>query len=36
VFTMDYRPAVPQSVQGPMLVKEYGIKGNTSCSTCHR
>ena len=36
VFTMNYRPAVPQSVQGPMLVKEYGIKGNTSCSTCHR
>jgi Cytochrome c7 and related cytochrome c len=36
VFTMDYRPPVPQSVQGPMLVKEYGIKGNTSCSTCHR
>jgi hypothetical protein len=32
---MDYRPGVPQSVQGPMLVKEYGIKGNTSCSTCH-
>jgi hypothetical protein len=36
VFTMDYRPVVPQSVQGPVLVKEYGIKGNTSCSTCHR
>ena len=36
VFTMDYRPAVPQTVQGPLLVKEYGIKGNTSCSTCHR
>jgi hypothetical protein len=36
VFTMDYRPTVPQTVQGPMLVKEYGIKGNTSCSTCHR
>jgi hypothetical protein len=36
VFTMDYRPPVPQAVQGPMLVKEYGIKGNTSCSTCHR
>jgi len=36
VFTMDYRPSVPQSVLGPMLVKEYGIKGNTSCSTCHR
>jgi hypothetical protein len=36
IFTMDYRPPVPQSVQGPMLVKEYGIRGNTSCSTCHR
>ena len=36
VFTMGYRPAVPQSVQGPRLVQEYGIKGNTNCSTCHR
>ena len=36
VFTMGYRPAEPQSVLGPRLVKEYGIKGNTSCSTCHR
>jgi hypothetical protein len=33
---MGYRPTVPQSVQGPQLVKEYGIRGNTSCSTCHR
>lgn len=36
VFTMGYKPPVPQSVIGPQLVKEYGIKGNTSCSTCHR
>ena len=36
VFTMGYRPPVPQSVMGPQLVKEYGIRGNTSCSTCHR
>jgi hypothetical protein len=36
VFTMGYRPAEPQAVLGPRLVKEYGIKGNTSCSTCHR
>jgi hypothetical protein len=36
VFTMGYRPTVPQSVLGPQLVKEYGIQGNTSCSTCHR
>ena len=33
---MGYRPAVPQSVLGPQLVKEYGIKRNTSCSMCHR
>jgi hypothetical protein len=36
IFTMGYRPPVPQSVQGPRLVQEYGIKGNTNCSTCHR
>jgi hypothetical protein len=36
VFTMGYRPQVPQSVLGPQLVKEYDIHGNTSCSTCHR
>ena len=36
VYTMGYKPPVPQSVMGPQLVKEYGIRGNTSCSTCHR
>ena len=36
VFTMGYTPPVPQSVIGPRLVQEYGIRGNTSCSTCHR
>jgi hypothetical protein len=36
VFTMGYKPPVPQSVIGAQLVKEYGIRGNTSCSTCHR
>ena len=36
VFTMGYRPPVPQSVMGPQLVKEYGIQASTSCSTCHR
>src|SRR5687767_7762407 len=36
IYTMGYRPTVPQSVIGPQLVKEYGIQGNTSCSTCHR
>ena len=36
VFTMGYRPPVPQSVLGPQLVKEYNIRSLTSCSTCHR
>ena len=36
IYTMGYQPSVPQSVIGPQLVKEYGIRGNTSCSTCHR
>ena len=36
VYTMGYKSPVPQSVIGPQLVKEYGIRGNTSCSTCHR
>jgi hypothetical protein len=36
IFTMGYRPPVPQSVIGPALVKEYGLQPNTSCSTCHR
>jgi hypothetical protein len=36
IYTMGYRPPVPQSVIGPQLVREYGIRGNTSCSTCHR
>jgi hypothetical protein len=36
VFTMGYRPPVPQSVLGPQLVKEYAIQSLTTCSTCHR
>src|SRR5688572_2027105 len=36
VFTMGYKPPVPQSVIGPRLVQEYAIRGKTSCSTCHR
>lgn len=36
VVTMGYKPPVPQSVIGAQLVKQYGIRGNTSCSTCHR
>ena len=36
VFTMGYEPPVSQAVLGMQLVQEYGIRGNTSCSTCHR
>jgi hypothetical protein len=36
ITTMGYKPPVPQEVLGPQLVKEYGIHGNVSCSTCHR
>ena len=36
ITTMGYQPPVPQSVIGPQLVKEYDIRPNTSCSTCHR
>jgi hypothetical protein len=36
VLTMGYTPSVPQSVLGAQLVKEYDIRANTSCSTCHR
>ena len=36
VFTMGYQPAMPQSVLGPQLVKDYDVRPNTSCSTCHR
>src|SRR5688500_12568941 len=39
IYTMGYKPPVPQSVIGPQLAKEYGIPAggaNTSCSTCHR
>jgi hypothetical protein len=36
ITTMGYRPAVAQSVAGPQLVKEYGIKPPLNCSTCHR
>ena len=36
IYTMGYKPSAPQSVVGPQLVKQYGIRGNTSCSTCHR
>jgi hypothetical protein len=36
IFTMGYRPPVPQSVIGPRLVQEYRIQASTNCSTCHR
>jgi hypothetical protein len=36
VFTVGYRPPVPQSELGPKLVKEYGIQASIACSTCHR
>jgi hypothetical protein len=36
ITTMGYRPTVSQSVIGPELVREYNIRPNTSCSTCHR
>ena len=36
IYTMGYKPPVPQSVMGQQLVNEYSIKPNTSCSTCHR
>ena len=40
IYTMGYKPPVPQSVAGPRLMDEYGISADstqrTSCSTCHR
>ncbi len=36
VFTMGWRPPVPQSVLGPKLVEEYDIHSLTYCSVCHR
>ncbi|MBI4264374.1 MAG: cytochrome c3 family protein [Acidobacteria bacterium] len=36
VFTMGYRPPVPQSMIGPQLVQQYDIRPSMSCSTCHR
>ena len=36
IYTMGYKPDGPQSLVGARLVQEYGIRGNTSCSTCHR
>lgn len=38
VFAMGWEPAVDQSILGPQLVAEYGIKVDqlTDCSICHR
>jgi hypothetical protein len=36
VFNMDYRQPPDQEELGKRLVKEYGIRSLTNCSTCHR
>lgn len=36
VFNMDYRQPPNQKTLGARLVKEYGIRSLTTCSTCHR
>ena len=36
VFDITYVPPADQATVGERLVKEYGIQGLTSCSTCHR
>src|SRR4029453_13893610 len=35
IYTMGYRPPVPQSVLGPQLVREDGINAETSCPARH-
>jgi hypothetical protein len=36
VFNIAYEPPANQLELGRRLVKEYGIRARTSCSTCHR
>jgi hypothetical protein len=36
VFNMSYEPPDDQETLGAELVREYGIRRLTSCSTCHR
>jgi hypothetical protein len=36
VFNMDYYPPADQAALGRKLVKDYGIRSLTSCTTCHR
>ena len=36
VFSMDWKPRVPQTIIGKTLVEEYNIQRLDSCSVCHR
>lgn len=36
VFSMDWKPPVPQRVLGKKLVDKYNIEKLDSCSVCHR
>jgi hypothetical protein len=36
VFNVAWEPPADQLSQGSRLVKAYGIRASTSCSTCHR
>jgi hypothetical protein len=36
VFSVSWQPPEDQLARGSELVKEYGIRARTSCSTCHR
>ena len=36
VFAMGWEPRIPQAELGPRLVKQYGIRRLTDCTTCHR
>ncbi len=36
VYSVSYRPPANQLQLGRRLVAEYGVKTQTSCSTCHR
>jgi hypothetical protein len=36
VFNIEWKPPPDRAVLGRQLVREYGIRSLTSCSTCHR
>jgi hypothetical protein len=36
VFSVSWQPPADQLAQGRELVRQYGIRTRTSCSTCHR